>query len=142
MDALKNGEIDYLATDHAPHSNEEKARGTSGLTGLDTYGPFVTWLLSQKIDPKIIAKVTSENPGAFFNQFLPGWSKLSPIFSDMGKGVGYLEKGYRANFTILNLKKPLTITHVHLKTKAQNSPFLNVTFPGQVEASFIGGQKV
>lgn len=142
MDALKNGEIDYLATDHAPHSNEEKARGTSGLTGLDTYGPFVTWLLSQKIDPKIIAKVTSENPGAFFNQFLPGWSKLSPIFSDMGKGVGYLEKGYRANFTILNLKKPLTITHEHLKTKAQNSPFLNVTFPGQVEASFIGGQKV
>jgi dihydroorotase len=140
--ALKNGEIQFLATDHAPHTNEEKEKGTSGLTGLDTFAPFVTWLIEQGIDPKLIAKVASENPGDFFNQFLPSWSLLSSAFRGFGKGVGYLRPGYRANFTVLNLSRPLTVTHERLKTKAQNSPFLGITFPGQVEALFIGGQKV
>lgn len=142
LEALKNGEIDFLATDHAPHTSEEKDKGTSGLTGLDTFGPFVTWLMQEGVDPKTIARMTSENPGDFFNQFLPSWSRISPVFESMGKGVGYLEAGYRANFTVLNLKKPLTVTKEFLKTKPQHSPFLNAQFPGQVEALFIGGKKV
>lgn len=140
--ALKNGEIQYLATDHAPHTLEEKAKGTSGLTGLDTYGPFVTWLIQEGIDPKCIAKVSAENPGDFFNQFLPSWSKISNVFLNMGKGVGYLRPGFRANFTVLNMTKPLTITTNMLKTKVGHSPFTGVTFPGQVEALMIGGKKV
>lgn len=142
FDALKNGEIQFLATDHAPHTDEEKKKGTSGLTGLDTFGHFVTWLIQEGIDPKLIAKVASENPGDFFNQFIPSWSKISKVFGEMGKGVGYLSPGYRANFTVLNLKKPVTVTKEMLKTKVGHSPFLGVTFPGQVEALFIGGKKV
>lgn len=142
MTALKNGEIDFLATDHAPHTHEEKEKGTSGLTGLDTFGPFVTWLMEQGISPELVAKVASENPGDFYNQFLPSWSKISPLFSKMGKGVGFLKPGFRANFTVLNLKKPLTVKKENLKTKVGHSPFLDVTFPGQVEALFIGGKKV
>src|SRR5690606_36731478 len=65
LEALKKGEIDFLATDHAPHTEEEKAKGTSGLTGLDTFGAFVTWLiLEENVDPRLIAKMTAENPGA------------------------------------------------------------------------------
>jgi dihydroorotase len=142
LEALKAGEIDFLATDHAPHTPEEKRAGTSGLTGLDTYSGFVTWLLKDGIDPKIIATVASENPGKFFNHFVPGWALLSPVFKEMGKGVGFLEEGYRANFTILNLNKPYTVLKENLKTKCGLSPFLNVTFPGQLEALFIGGKKV
>lgn len=142
MEALKNGEIEFLATDHAPHTDEEKKKGTSGLTGLDTFGPFVTWLIQEGIDPKLIARIASENPGNFFNQFLPSWSKIDPVFSSMGKGLGYLKPGFRANFTILNLKRPIVITKEKLKTKVAHSPFLDVTFPGQVEALFIAGQKV
>ena len=142
MEALKNGEIDFLATDHAPHTEEEKLKGTSGLTGLDTFGSFVTWLIQEGIDPKLIAKITSENPGQFFNQFLDSWSALSPVFKSMGSGLGFLEPNYRANFTVLNLKKELTITKEILKTKVGHSPFENVTFPGQVESLFIGGKKI
>jgi dihydroorotase len=140
--ALKNGEIDFLATDHAPHSPEEKARGTSGLTGLDTFGPFVTWLLAQGISPQLIASITAENPGTFFNQFIPSFKKISLSFPDLGLGVGFLRPGFRANFTLLNLNRPILITKDKLKTKSQSSPFLGITFPGQVEALFIGGQKV
>jgi dihydroorotase len=142
MSALKNGEIDFLATDHAPHTHEEKEKGTSGLTGLDTFGPFVTWLIEQGIKPELVAKIASENPGDFYNQFLPSWSRISSVFSSMGKGTGYLKAGYRANFTVINLKKPFTVTKEKLKTKVGHSPFMDVTFPGQVEALFIGGKKV
>lgn len=139
--AIKNGEIDFLATDHAPHTNEEKDKGTSGLTGLDTFSPFVTWLIKEGMDPKLVAKIASENPGLFFNQFLDTWKRLSKQFENFGHGVGFLKEGFRANFTVLNMNKPLLVTREKLKTKAKNSPFLNVTFPGQVEALFIGGKK-
>ena len=143
MSALLAGEIDVIATDHAPHTQEEKQKGTSGLTGLDTFGPFVTWLLlTQKIDPKLIARVVSENPGTFFNEFLASWRKMSKSFESFGLGLGFLESGYRANFTVLNLKKPVTISKENLKTKVCHSPFEGVTFPGSVEQVYIAGVKV
>ena len=139
--ALKNNEIDYLATDHAPHSPEEKKKGMSGLPGLDTYAAFVTWLiLDQGVTPQIIARVASENPGNFFNQFLPALSKKSDGYQKFGLGMGHLKVGFSASFTVLNLKKSSTITNENLKTKAQWSPFLNVTFPGSLEKVFLQGK--
>jgi dihydroorotase len=140
--ALKNGEIQFLATDHAPHTLEEKSKGTSGLTGLDTYAGFVTWLLSEGFAPELIAKVTAENPGDFHNQFLESWKKLGPDYAAFGSGLGYLKSGFRANFTVLKLRSPETITTDKLKTKAHHSPFLGVTFPGHLMSLFIGGRKV
>src|SRR5476651_890562 len=48
LEALRDGTADYLATDHAPHTLAEKERGVSGQPHLDTYGPFVTWLLVEQ----------------------------------------------------------------------------------------------
>jgi dihydroorotase len=143
IQAILDGHIDYLATDHAPHSLEEKENGMSGLPGLDTFGPFVTWLLvDQKIDPKIIARLVSENPGLFFNHFLSSINSKSLIFSKYGLGFGFLEPGFSATFSILNLEKPKLIEASNLKTKAKWSPFLGVTFPGCVEAVFLHGKKM
>ncbi|MFA6238450.1 MAG: hypothetical protein WC635_14045 [Bacteriovorax sp.] len=143
LSALKNHEIDFLATDHAPHSPEEKAKGMSGLPGLDTYAAFVTWLLiDQNIPATTIALIASENPGRFFNQFLPVLSKISAEGSRWGKGMGFLAPGFSASFTILNTKRASVITHENLKTKASWSPFLNVKFPGSLEAIFIGGNRM
>ncbi len=139
--AVKNGEIQYLATDHAPHSKEEKLHGHSGLTGLDTFGPFATWLMAGGLSPKILAKIAVENPGDFFNHFLPSWKDISSVYKKMGHGVGYLRPGFRANFTILNLKKPTLVKEENLKTKVGHSPFTGHTFPGSVEAVFLGGKK-
>ncbi len=142
LKALLEGEIDFLATDHAPHTMEEKEKGISGLTGLDTFGPFVTWLiLEKKISPELIAKVTAERPGDFFNEFLPSWKKYLPAYEKYGAGLGHILPGYRASFTVLNMKKPLLISKQNLKTKVGHSPFEGVTFPGSVESVFIGGQK-
>ncbi len=143
LDAFKNGEIDYLATDHAPHSMEEKKKGMSGLTGLDTYSGFVTWLLvEKKIDPKIIALTCSENPGSFYNNFHQNWIKDSLFKKVEGDGLGFLEKSYSASFTILNLNSPNEVVLENLKTKALNSPFLGVKFPGLCVALYFNGQRL
>ncbi|TDJ04114.1 MAG: amidohydrolase [Deltaproteobacteria bacterium] len=140
LKAFIDGDIDFLATDHAPHTLEEKEMGTSGLTGLDTYGAFVTWAIVEKgMDPKLISLTCSENPGHFVNKFLPTIKTIDPFFEKFGKGFGKLEEGYFANLTILNLKKATTIKACDLQTKVGHSPFEGVKFPGRVEAVFVGG---
>ena len=138
--AFLKGDIDFLATDHAPHTLEEKEMGTSGLTGLDTFGGFVTWLLEKKnMGAKLVSLACSEKPGDFVNKFLPTLKNIDPFFEKFGPGFGKLEKNYFANLTVLNLKRPTTVEAADLQTKVGHSPFEGVTFPGRVEAVFVGG---
>lgn len=126
--ALRDGTLDYLATDHAPHSLEENARGISGQPHLDTYGPFVTWLIAdQKFTPEQVAKFCSANPGDFVNRY------TAP------KKFGRIEPGYTASLTVLNMARPHLIRREDLKTKCGWSPFEGVTFPGSLEALFVNG---
>lgn len=142
LQALLKGEVDYLATDHAPHSHQEKSQGHSGLTGLDTYGAFVTWLYHQGFSLERLAQVTSEGPATFVNPFIQSLKSYFSPYQKLGLGFGQFKRGYSASFSILNLKKPLTVNESFLKTKVAHSPFLGVTFPGQVEAVFSQGKKV
>lgn len=129
--ALREGTLDYLATDHAPHTLEEKARGISGQPHLDTYGPFVTWLIAQQgFTPQEVARFCCENPGTFVNPY------VAP------RKFGRLEPGYTASITVLNLRRPITIERSQLKTKCGWSPFEGVTFPGSVEALYLDGIRV
>lgn len=134
LEGVKEGWIDYLATDHAPHSIEEKHKGTSGISQLDTYSLFVTWLiLKGGVELKTVAKICSKNPGDFVNEYLP------PKY---GKGFGRIEPGYSANFTVLNLKKPKTFHKEEIKSKSGWSPFENFEFPGSIEAVFFCGNRL
>jgi dihydroorotase len=138
LEALREGTLDYLATDHAPHTLAEKAdraKCPSGQPHLDTYVPFVTWLLvEQGFTPERIAAVCCANPGDFVNPYLAaGPTRLK---------FGRLEPGYTASLTVLNLKWPTRVTRDGLKTKCGWSPFEAVTFPGSVEAVFLRGQRV
>ncbi|MSU77044.1 MAG: amidohydrolase [Gemmataceae bacterium] len=129
LEALRDGTADYLATDHAPHTLAEKERGMSGQPHLDTYGPFVTWLLVQKgFTPERIAAICSANPGTFVNPYTrEKWGRLLP--------------GYVGSLTVLDLKRPKTVRREELKTKCGWSPFEGVTFPGSVAAVFVRGER-
>lgn len=138
--ALKAGYIDFIATDHAPHSKAEKENGMSGMPGLDTYALFATWLLiDQKIDPKMVALVTVENPGNFFNHFLKNLNTVFQPYQKWGEGLGFINPGYSASFTILNLKRPHLFTNNQMKSKAHWSPFHQHEFKGSLEGVFIAG---
>jgi dihydroorotase len=129
IEALRAGTIDFLATDHAPHTKEEKLRGISGTPQLDTYGPFTTWLVQEhNFTPQEILRVCSYNPGNFFNQF-------------SSNKYGKIEKGYTGSLTVLDLNKPIKITKEKLKTKCGWSPFEGATFPGSVAMTIIKGKK-
>jgi dihydroorotase len=128
LEALRDGTADYLATDHAPHTLAEKERGVSGQPHLDTYGPFVTWLLvEQGFTPERVAAICSARPGDFVNPYTHDkWGRLLP--------------GYVGSLTVLDLKTPTTVRREDLKTKCGWSPFEGVTFPGSVAAVFVRGQ--
>lgn len=129
LEALRDGTADYLATDHAPHTVEGKRRGCSGQPHLDTYGPFVTWLLlEQAFTPARVAAICSANPGAFVNSFRE-------------EKFGRLLPGYQGSLTVLDLKNPITVRRKDLKTKCGWSPFEGITFPGSVAAVFVRGRR-
>ena len=130
LEALRDGTADYLATDHAPHTLAEKEKGVSGQPHLDTYGPFVTWLLrEQGFTPERVAAICSANPGAFVQPYQQAkYGRLAP--------------GYVGSLTVLDLKSPITIRREELKTKCGWSPFEGMTFPGRVGAVFVRGQRV
>lgn len=141
LDAFIGGEIEYLATDHAPHTIDEKRNGISGMPGLDTYGVLAGWLINDiKVSPKILAQTCARNPGRFVSRFLGQWKNIDPKFNALGKGFGELASGYSASFSILNLKKSVTIDNSYMKTKVKWNPFNGMTFSSSVEAVFINGK--
>lgn len=128
IEALRKGVIDYLATDHAPHTREEKLKGISGMPELDTYGPFVTWLMKvHGFTPNEIARVCAYNPGKFMGEF-------------MDEKYGEIKEGYVGSLTVLDMNKPVTISKEILKTKCGWSPFEGVTFPGSVVMTVVKGK--
>lgn len=134
VQGILDGYIDYLATDHAPHSIEEKQKGMSGISQLDTYGLFVTYMINNlNIPLQIIAKICSKNPGDFVAPYLP---------AKFGKGFGEIKEGYAANFSILNLKKPFMFEKHMIKSKSGWSPFEKFTFPGSIEAVYSLGKEI
>jgi len=132
IEALRNGGIDMIATDHAPHTEKDKLEGASGQPHLDTLGPFTTWLMSKhQFRAQDIARVCSFAPAKFLNEFLP---------ESYGNGYGRIEAGYVGSLTIIDMGKPVTITKSMLKTKCGWSPFEGVTFPGSVRHTIVKGQ--
>lgn len=130
--ALKKGDIDYIATDHAPHTIEEKAKGVSGVPLLDTYGAFAAWLMvEQGFSAQDIARVCAFHPGLFVREFLP---------VGFGKGYGVIEAGYMGSLTILDMNTPYEVTRESVRTKCAWSPFEGYTLPGSVRYTVLHGK--
>ena len=124
--ALKDGTIDCIATDHAPHTQNEKAQEFSmapfGLIGLETALPL---LITELVKPGLLSlsdvvRRFSDAPARIFN--LP---------------AGSLAVGANADVTIFDPDAKQTFTH--FVSKSQNSPFLGWQLHGVVERTLVGG---
>jgi dihydroorotase len=130
--ALRTGVVDYVATDHAPHTLDEKIKGASGVPHLDTLGAFATWLMAEhSFTAQDISRVFAHNPGLFVQEFLP---------AGFGKGYGMIESGYLGSLTALDMKTPYVVTRDTIKTKCGWSPFEGYTLPGSVRYTIIRGK--
>lgn len=130
LEMVRQDKFDYLATDHAPHTVAEKMRGISGVPQLDTYGPFVAWLIKeQKVDPVVLFRMACQRPGEWIASFHPE------------RKVGRLLPGYEAHVTVLDLSRP-AVEGRPLYTKCNWSPFDLRELPGVVKAVYHHGEKV
>lgn len=126
-EALIGGEVDMIGTDHAPHTLEDKKNGIGGVPELDTYGNFMSWLIKVlKMDPIDIARISSYN--------------VAKLFGLNDRGL--IEKGLKADITVLDTKSPTKITSENLYTKCKWSPFEGVEFPGRVAFTIKDGKVI
>jgi dihydroorotase len=131
LEALADGTIDCVATDHAPHAVAEKedefARAANGVVGLETAVPL---LLDRLVRPGIIDLPTlvtrlSTAPARLFN--LPG---------------GSLAPGAPGDITVLDLQRPWTVSPPRFHSRARNTPFAGFTGQGAPVMTIVGGALV
>ncbi len=130
-EGLLDGTLDFIATDHAPHTEEEKAVGFKtapfGITGFETafpllYSNFVkngNWTLTQLVD--------------WFTQ------KPSEVF-DLSYGT--LELGAVADIVLIDLTTEHTIDSETFLSKGKSTPFTGVTCSGWPVLTLFGGEVV
>jgi dihydroorotase len=130
--AIKDGTIDAIATDHAPHHSDEKAleydRAPFGITGLETAIGLAFNELVHKgiIDLIRLVELCSVNP--------------AKIFSLGGRGT--LKPGSIADITILDPALDWTYKSAESRSKSRNSPFDGRQFTGAAVATIVGGKIV
>jgi dihydroorotase len=127
---VKDGTITILATDHAPHTQEQKelefATAPYGMIGLECALPLYAKALIQTdtIDwPHMIAMMTI-HPARLCN--LPSKGSLSP--------------GADADITIIDPNLPWTIDSNQFKSKSRNCPFHGWKVTGRAVATLVNGQ--
>jgi len=130
-EALADGTIDCVATDHAPHALAEKEdefpEAADGIVGLET---AVSLLLDRLVRPGIVDLPTlvtrlSSGPARVLN--LPG---------------GSLAPGAAADLTILDLEQPWTVDPIRFRSRSRNTPFGGWTGTGAPWMTIVGGVPV
>ena len=127
IDAIRDGTVDCISTDHAPHTLEDKADGAPGFTGLETsYGVCNSVLVKEgQISSKRLSQLMSANPARLL--------KLKK---------GLLKIGFDADFSVVNPDEPWTVDSKHFFSKGKATPFEGRTLYGTVKTVFINGKKV
>lgn len=129
IDGLKDGTIDIIATDHAPHSKEEKekpiAEAPSGIIGLETALPLgITNLVDKDaLTVDELIERMSLNPAKMY-----------------GLQAGTLSQGAPADIVIFDAKAEQAFER--FASKSQNSPFQGVTLKGVVKYTIVDGEIV
>lgn len=129
--ALLDGIIDVVATDHAPHGSEDKCcefeNAKPGMLGLETSLAIIvdTFVATGLADWRFVAKVMSERPAEITR--LPGHGR--PI-----------AEGEPANLTIVDAGKAWTASGADFASKAENTPFEGQEFSAKVSHTILRGK--
>ncbi|WP_266169660.1 dihydroorotase [Dyella subtropica] len=131
IQALADGRIDVLATDHAPHLLEEKAqRYDEAPSGL----PLVQFALQAALQRVFEGKLTLE-------RVVESVTHAPATLFDV-KERGYLREGYAADLVLVDPNKPHTVRREEVLSKCGWSPFEGVTFSSSIIATFVNGERV
>lgn len=131
LKALIENKIDIVATDHAPHTIEEKKRS---YLNAPSGGPLVQHSLVAMLELALNNKISIEktvekmchNPAVLFRI----------------QNRGFIKKGYFADITIVDTNNKWTVTKDNILYKCKWSPFENTTFKSKVLYTFVNGNLV
>jgi len=129
---LKNGWVDILASDHAPHSIKEKTANSiwkikPGISGIETFLPLMlNEVNSGRLTLEELVKLTSENPAKVFQL----------------KFRGLLKEGFYADLTIIDIHAEYRIDASKFYSKAKYSPFNGWRIKGKPIKTFVNGELV
>ena len=130
IEGIKDGTIEVIATDHAPHTAEEKARGLKGsamgIVGIETsFALCYTYLVRKGVITieKLIA-LMSENPRRIFR---------------LG---GAMKEGERADIAVYDITKPYTIDTSEFLSMGKATPFEGEEVYGRCLLTLFNGEKV
>ena len=129
-EAILDGTIDCVGSDHAPHTIDEKIENyintPSGFPGLETTLPIIiTEFNERKIPIKRLVELTSTKPAEIFN------------FKNRGK----IKEGYFADLIIVNTEYEFPVIASLFKSKAKYSPFDGLMTKAQIDTVFVNGKK-
>lgn len=127
-DGLRDGTIDCIASDHAPHAAHEKAqefdRAPFGITGLETALPIA--LMVAGGDSSLAVQWLASKPAEVM-----GW-----------QDAGRMVVGGIADLAIFDPEEEWVFTAEESKSKSKNSPFIGKNFRGRVRYTFVDGRLV
>jgi len=131
IQGLKDGTIDMIATDHAPHTEEEKAKGIDkapfGIVGLETAFPllYTHFVLTGELTlAELVTKMTS---------------KPAEVF---GLPYGKLEEGAIADLVVIDLDLEKEINPQEFASKGRNTPFFGWKCKGWPVMTIVDGEIV
>lgn len=131
IEGLKEGTIDAIITDHAPHAEEEKNKGLeaapNGIIGFETAlsAEIMNLVDTGDISYLDLVRLTSYNP-----------AQLLKI------DRGSIEVGKIADITIFNPNEEYVYTKEMVVSKSKNSPFIGKKLKGKVQYTIVGGKVV
>jgi dihydroorotase len=127
--AILDGTVDAIATDHAPHSEADKAGGAPGFTGLETAFPVCyTTLTARKppVDLRRLSFLMSASPARILGL----------------KDRGAIREGLRADLTVLDTASSWIVEPALFKSRGKNSPFGGRELKGRVMLGIHRGRVV
>lgn len=127
IEGIKDGTVDCIGTDHAPHTEEDKAKGAPGMVGLETAFSicYTKLVMENGISVNKLSELMSRNPAKI-----------------LGMNKGSINIGKDGDLVLVDLNKEIVIDKEKFASKGKNTPFHGRKYFGEVIMTIKGGKLI
>ena len=127
INAIKNGVVDCISTDHAPHTEDDKESGAPGMVGLETSFSicYTTLVKNNNISLNKLSSLMSKRPSEI-----------------LGMNKGLISIGKDGDMVLVDLDKTFTVDSKNFVSKGKNTPFEGRKYFGEVVMTIKAGKVV